>query len=125
MRSGRYSVEITPRQLLFSALARHGGEITRDALVDEIEKMVIELNKRGYRANVVFKGCPGHWWNEDLENEIWYWRGVAIEEPQPRIYKFAPKEEIWGCCPSVETFANTINARLAPEVQRFLLSSKW
>ena len=122
--TGRYSIEITPRQLLFSALARHGGQVTRDTLVTEIKKMAIDLAKMGHKTNVVFKGCSGHWWNEDLDSEIGYWKDLVIEEPQPCIYKFAPKKEILRCYPSIEALANIVNANLAPEVQRFLLSSK-
>ena len=124
MRSRKEWVEIQPRQLLFSILARHGGRIDRATLIDEIERLGHALQDKGYLVNIVFKGGPGEWWNEGLDSEIQIWKGSLIEEPEPDVYVFAPKRG-WDEEPykSLEGLVRCINADLDVTARKILTQS--
>lgn len=116
-------VEITPRQLFFAILARHGGNIDRANLIDEMESVASDLWEKGYRVNISFKGHSGHWWSEDLDSEIDLWMGSVIEEVEPNVYRFVAPDKGWEPpYTSIDFFAQRALSNLDKHVQNFLLT---
>ncbi len=66
---------ITPTQLLLNYLCAVGGKEEYNKLLLALDEIVVSLNKKHVRNNVVFHGCRtnGNIRGETISNELWYW----------------------------------------------------